>query len=92
MTQETTLEPRQPEGPRPDRTRQATVAALRAEVTALETELERREQRHEQVVDRYETLLAEQAQSRRDGGTFVWTGTDSTDDPTGPLAALRSLF
>lgn len=92
MTQEITLERARTHGPQPDLEQDARVAALEAEVAVLEAELERRDRRHEQVVDRYETLLAEQTRSHRESGQFVWTGGGSIDDQGGPLSALLSLF
>lgn len=62
-----------------------------AEVAALREELERTERRLQQVVDRYEALLAER--SRAAGGEDpVWTDDRSTDDGRGLRSWLRSLL
>lgn len=87
--------------------RTAREVALASEVATLEAELERRERRLERVVERYESLLAEQARAYRaaDPGPddrceaeFVWT--DEPDPALSPdstrskglLSRLRSTL
>lgn len=66
------------------------------EVAALQAELEQTERRLQQVVDRYETLLAERSRAAC-GEETVWTDGGENefvrrDDDGGWLAWLRSLL
>lgn len=63
-----------------------------AEVAALREELERTERRLQQVVERYEALLAERSRASR-GDDPVWTDDRATDDGGRGLRSwLRSLL
>lgn len=89
-----------PSGPDHER-----VSTLRAEVSALEEQLDRREQQLDDVVARYETLLEERTRAASEAEEFVWsspdeghpgagagTDTELNTDETGLLATVRSLF
>lgn len=87
-------EPARPRPQQPDR-----IVALQAEVAVLEAEVEKREQQLQQVVDRYEALLAEQTRAHRESavGGFTWTGSgadDATDESGGPglVGRLQALL